>query len=120
MIDFTGIEIVALIVAYGAYEYFKRERKHREQLTYLKRGEKPPVPILKVALWQLLTTGATALVLIAATGYVFSLALRNTPRDAPSVYLIGFVGTVITGMVVSMFLRDLRIYRRSAGKEARP
>jgi hypothetical protein len=113
----TGIEIVAAILAYGAYEYFMRERRHREALAYLKRGEKPPVRAVKVELWKLFTTGGMVLVLLAAIGVLTYLAFRTTPHYASPIYLITFVVIMITLMVLTIFMRDVRTYRRSAGKE---
>ena len=113
----TGIEIVAAILAYGAYEYFMRERRHREALAYLKRGERPPVRAVKVEPWKLFTTGGIVLVLLAAIGVLTYLAFRTTPHYASPIYLIGFVVIMITLMVITIFLRDMRTYRGRARKE---
>ncbi len=113
--DYTSLVIVAGIILYAIFEYQRREQEHRETLSYLKRGEKPPERVQVVEGWKLFTTGGVAVLLLAVTLFLARLAASTPPRYAPPMIVMTGIGALLFAVVILLFLRNFVLYR-TAGR----
>jgi preprotein translocase subunit YajC len=112
--DLTSLVIIAGIMVYVILEYQRREQQHREVLSFLKKGEKPPEVVQKVEGWKLFTTGGMAIILLAVTAVLVRLAVTAHPRYAMPFVVMVSIGVVLAAVVGLMFFRNLALYRSAA------
>ncbi len=110
--DYTSLVIVVGIILYAIFEYQRREQEHREALSYLKRGEKPPERVQVVEGWKLFTTGGVAILLLAVTIFVARLAATTPPRYTTPLIVMTGMGALLLAVVILLFIRNLALYRR--------
>jgi hypothetical protein len=111
--DTTSILISLGILAYGGAAYMQREKEHRRMLGVVRNGEELPKPARIVSSWQLITTGGTALVLLATAGAILWLGMRGSPRYAFPYVVMAFAAlppAVLLGMILR---RDYRLLKRT-------
>ena len=112
--DYTSLIIAAGIIVYAIFEYQRREQEHREALSYLRRGEKPPEPVQVVEGWKVFTTGGTAFILLGVTIFVAHLAATTAAKYVPPLIIMTGIAAVLLATVILLFFRNLALYR-SAG-----
>lgn len=116
--DYGSLSIVAAIVLYGTFEYHRREQRHREAMSYLRRGEQPPARPGNHLLVSLMTTGAVGVLLLVSGSMLIIHGVR-IPRYGASIVPIGLIFALLAIPVIVMFVRDLRLYRSRRRGEGR-
>ena len=112
--DTASILISLGIIAYGGVAYVQREKEHRKTLESVRNGEEVPPPARSVSSWKLVTTGGTALLLLASAGAILWLGLRGSPTYALP-YVVMALAALPPAALLGMILhRDYRLLR-SAG-----
>lgn len=107
-------EGVVPIIAYGIYQYYKREKIHRALLQSIVAGGQP-IPTsgfdtIRPALWRLLTIAVVETVLMVGVIWLVSIRSRIL-YGGDVVYIIAFFFLILFTFLMSIFLRDLRTYR---------
>ena len=101
----------AAILLYGVYEYRRRERKHRLDMDYLRRGiEPPPESELLVPLWRTVTVAITAFILIVGAVFLVFTGIRHTGSIMPMI-VIACVFLSLAAPLIYMIVRDRRLPR---------
>jgi hypothetical protein len=106
--EYDALIMMAAIIAYGAFEYRRRERRHGEALVYLRQGIAPPSGAPRA--WRLVTTGFVGFLLVGA-GAVLALRGVMMPRYGSGLAVIGGIFLLIALPVLWMLFRDYRAYR---------
>jgi hypothetical protein len=107
----TSILISLGILAYGAVAYVQREKDHRKTLESVRNGEEVPPPARSVSPWKLVTTGGTALLLLATAGAILRLGLRGSPTYAIP-YVVMALAALPPAALLGMILhRDYRLLK---------
>ena len=110
--------IVGGILAYGIRQYIKREKAHKALIRSLLAGEGAvqvsPVDETKPALWRLLTITAFEILLLA--GIVWLVSIRNKILyGGDFTYIIALSFLVLFTFLLSILIRDIKVYRSSKG-----
>ena len=109
--DYTSLIVIAAIVVYVVFEYQRREQQHREVLSFLKKGEKPPEKVQAVEGWQLFTGGAMGIILLGIAVFLVRLGMRAHPQYAMPFFVMAGIGVVLAAVVGLMFFKNLALYR---------
>jgi hypothetical protein len=102
--DYTSLVIALAIAAYGALEYRRREAHHARHLSEVRRGLRPHSEFPRVAVWQVYTTGAVGILLLAFVITLLTLEFRTGVKVGPYIPMAVFFGLMFV-LVVLMFLR---------------
>ena len=109
--DYSSPIIAAAILLYGTFEYRRRERLHRLDMEYLRRGiEPPPESELLVPLWRTLTVALTACIAIGAAGVLIFKGITHPEYGAPMIFIALFFISLAAPLVY-MIVRDRRLPR---------
>jgi hypothetical protein len=114
--DYTSLVIILAIVIYVIVEYRRREQQHREALSYLKKGQKPPEEVKVVEGWTLFTAGGMVILLLAVTAYLALLAVTAHGNYARPLVVMTGIGIILAAAVGLMFIRNLSIYTRARNR----
>ncbi len=109
--DPTSLLIAAGIVVYGILEYRRREMKHTRNLVEVRKGLQPVFGEPRVCLWQVLTTGAVLILLLAFIIVLLWLEFRTGMKVGPYVPVAAFFGIFFL-IVFLMLIRVLLGYIR--------
>jgi hypothetical protein len=119
----TGFEIgydistflqAAAIVAYGVYQFYKREKSHKELIQGILEGKETDVreisQVPAPALWRLATTSIIELMLLAAIVWLVYIRSRIL-YGGEITYIIAFFFSIIFVILLVVLLRDIKAYR---------
>jgi hydrogenase-4 membrane subunit HyfE len=104
--DTTSLAIAVAIAAYGVVEYRRREALHARHISEIRRGLRPLIDLPHVAFWQVCTTGAVGILLIAFVAILLALEFRTGVKAGPYVPVAAFFGLLFL-IVALMFMRVL-------------
>ena len=109
--DYSSLIIAAAIALYGVYEYRRRERQHRVDIEFLRRGiEPPPEADLMVPRWRIATVAITACITIGAAGFVIFKGITHPGYGTPLI-AIGGMFLSLAAPLVYIIVRDIRLPR---------
>ena len=109
--DYSSLVITAAIAVYGIWEYRRRERRHRLDIEFLRRGiEPPPETDLVVPRWRIATVAITACIAICAAGVVIYKGAAH-PGDRTPLIVIGCIFLALAAPLVYVIARDIRLPR---------
>jgi hypothetical protein len=109
--DYSSPIIAAAILLYGTYEYRRRERQHRLDMEYLRRGIDPPHESeLVVPRWRILTVALTACIAIGAAGFLIFKGITHPGYMAPMI-IIALLFLSLAAPLIYMIVRDRRLPR---------
>ena len=104
------IELVTIgILLYGALEYFRRARQHREALTYLREHQTSPPPLERPPMWKLLLTGVAGLPVFALAAWLVISGASQGEKGLP-LLIFGLLLIPILVMLGLMLRRDAKAY----------
>ena len=109
--DYTDLVITVGIIVYGVLAYQRREQMHKEAMGYINRGQIVPKQTPQIEAWKLTTTGGMSLVVLAAAVWFTNLGLRIGKADTV-LYAFGAIFGLLSLLLVLMFFRDLKKYRK--------
>jgi hypothetical protein len=99
------------IVAYGVFEYQRREQNHKMILLALKYGKEPPTFEAKPQIWQFFTTGFVALILLA--GAIGFLVWRpHIIYGGKAMYLLALLFLLMLTPLLYVLVKDIQAYRK--------
>ncbi len=102
----------ALIVAWAAFEYHRREQEFNESMAYCARDLPPPEPLPVHVPWKVWTTGLTAFCLFAFVVGMVILGITTFPPYRTSFFLIALPFALILVVLLLILWRDYRIVRK--------
>ena len=108
--DFGSLAMAMGIALYGLIEYRRRERVHRTELAYVRRGETPPRTTPRYPVLTLVTTAGTAALLLVSAALLIVRG-PGLPRYGASIAAIGVIFLILSVPVSFMLIRDLRTFR---------
>jgi len=109
--DYSSLIIAAAIAVYGFWEYRRRERRHRLDIEFLRRGiEPPPETDLVVPRWRIATVSITACIALAAAGVVMYKGVTHPGYGTPLI-IIGCIFFGLAAPLLYMIARDIRLPR---------
>jgi hypothetical protein len=106
MMDTTSLFIAVANAAYGLVEYRRREGLHARHISEIRRGLRPVFNPPHVAFWQVCTTGAVGILLLAFVAILLALEFRTGVKAGPYVAVTVFFGLLFL-IVALMFMRVL-------------
>lgn len=103
------------ILAYGIYQYLKREKAHRMFLQNVIAGDRlvsvAPNGVAEPALWRLLSIGAVEILLMGSI--IWLVLIRSKIHEGgEAVYIIAFVFFVFFAFMMPILMRDIKAYQR--------
>jgi hypothetical protein len=102
---------VAGIIAYGVYQYFQRERVHRELLQEIVSGAStPPGREIKSGFWQLLSVAAIVMLLVGGIIWL-CIAASGILYAREVAYGIAFFFVILLGFLFPVLIRQIRAYQ---------
>lgn len=111
--DYNSLGIAAAIGVYGLIEYRRREQIHQEMMDYLYRGLEPQARDRKPPMWTMVTTGGTALLLLASVIFFAYLGVREN-SSAVTFFGLSGVFALLLILLLGVLFNNIRAYR---GKE---
>ncbi len=111
--DWFSILLCLGMVGYIYHVYHRREREHRARVAELRRGVAPSFEAPKVRLWNVVSSGLVALVLIVMTSWFAYMEIRSG-KTFGAFAQVGLFFGLIGAIVVGMFVTSLRRYIRRA------
>lgn len=119
----TGFEIyhglstflqVAAIVGYGVYQFYKREKIHRELVQSILEGKEPDVHEIRrepvPALWRLASTGVIEVMLLAAIVWLVYVRSRIL-YGGEVTYIIALFFSIVFVFLLIILIRDINAFR---------
>jgi hypothetical protein len=106
MMDTTSLFIAGAIAAYGLVEYRRREALHARHISEIRKGLRPVFDPPHMAFWQVCTTGAVGILLLALVAILLTLELRTGVKAGPYAAVAVFFGLLFL-IVALMFMRVL-------------
>ena len=104
------IELVTIgVLLYGALEYFRRERQHREALAYLREHHAPRPAPDRPPMWKLLATGVASLPVFAFAAWLIISGAAQGERGIP-LLVFGLLLVPILLLLGLMLRRDAKAY----------
>jgi preprotein translocase subunit YajC len=99
------------IIAYGVFEYQRREQNHKLILLALKYGKEPPTFEAKPQIWKLFTTGFVALILLAlVVGFV--VWRKQILYGGEAMYVLALVFLSMFAALTYALVKDIQAYRK--------
>ena len=112
MLEFLTI----VVLLYGALEYFRRDRQHREALKYLRENRAPRPPRDRPPMWKLLVTGVAGLPVFALAAWLLFSGASQGERGLP-LLVFGFLLIPILVMLALILRRDAKAYSSAMSDE---
>ena len=109
--DWTSLVVALGIAGYGAIEYNRREILQKERIAGLRKGVLPSFDLPVPELWQLLTTGGVAILLIVFTGWLWYTGIHAGNYFRAYAQVGGFF-TVLALLVLVMLVNLIGRYMR--------
>lgn len=122
--DNSTIVIIGLFVLFGALEYQRRERTHRNAIAWMRVGRTPDPAWDEPPLWKLFTTVAVTLILFGFIGFLGVLGVKGGIAGPVPLLVVAATLIPVLLILILMIIRDYRKYssyrRRMNGIEEGP